>query len=266
MRFEEEVVLYQFGQGVRPVEDLVLIFSRLSEEEKQNQFYDLFSLVWGTKQKLSDVEQAIDDQFGNELDSTGAELKNHRFCAALINYWSHPDRHRQMIWLGVPDSLPEGKYEKTYRLLLRLFKAYYQRRKAMNMETPDNWRYWDLSQPETVEELIKAHQNLVEDVYRNPEFRSDFLRLARLEYDHKQSEQARRQQPVPAQKTRHRFATYDEVLTEFVRASNYQAITRYLLYDSLQKALRERYGLTADKSMKILKEVVNRHMQETDTT
>ncbi|GAA4415624.1 hypothetical protein GCM10023187_46260 [Nibrella viscosa] len=254
MKLEEEIALCQFGQGVLPADDLLGRLHRLQEEEKRDLFYELYLVVIQTKQDAGAVEQAIAD-----CSLAGTDP----FCMLLKNRWSEPDFRWETIVPELPDELPEGSYDKPYLLLLHLFKAYYQRRHAMHLEAPDNWRHWDLSKPEIVENLLTTHQLLVEDIYHNPDLQDDLLRLAKLEHEKKKAMQPILGNPVPVTQTTYDFVTYDDVMTESAKVftlASWASIARYHLTESLLQALSAQYGLTIDKAIPILKEVVERHI------
>lgn len=50
--------------------------------------------------------------------------------------------------------LPENELQKSFVLLLNLFKVAYERRFELEKDNPGKWWYWDLSDKEKIEMLM----------------------------------------------------------------------------------------------------------------
>lgn len=255
MSLEEEIAIHQFGQGVRSAADLLDQFTQVDGLQRSARFFDLYCHVWRSELVDSDIEQALAGCSVTATDATYDFLNLHRLRAGSKNILFIPDTSNP----------PEGTLEKAYELLLYLFKADYQRRFALEKENPTIWWYWDLSNGDTVQGILTRHQELVDEVYTAPNFRSEFVSVAKLLHDHKGLSQARSPKPVPEHQNQFDFLTYDEIMTEFVQGSKYSRAIA-LLRNSLEKALSIRYRLNADQARRLTLDVINRHSQETYNT
>ena len=255
MSLEEEITINQFGQGVYSVADLLDQFTQADENQRRARFFDLYCHVWESRLVDSDIEQALADCSVTAADATYDYLNLHRLRMGSKSMLCIPDT-------GNP---PEGTLEKPYQLLLHLFKADYQRRFALEKENPTTWWYWDLSNNEIAQGILKRHRELVDEVYATLSFRSEFVSLAKLLYEHMGFPQARSPKPAPEHQNQFNFLTYDEMITAFVQGSKYmRAIV--LLRNSLEKALSIRYRLNADEARRLTLDVINRHSQDTYNT
>ena len=160
---------------------------------------------------------------------------------------------------------PKGDYELAYKFLLFLFKAAYQRRSVLG--NPANWRYWNLSSPNVIQDIRTRHQEALEQVYANSSFRSEFACIAKLWHERRTLQQAKRQEPAPEPDNHFTFLSYDEMLTESIKTfTDKQMQGVRLLSHSLEKALSLQYGFDADEVRRVIDDVVERHLRETYDT
>ena len=245
MSLDDEIAIIQFGQGVHADIELLDHFSQLDKQGKRNHLFGLYFLVERSSPVDSDLDQANID---SSPDTTAIPY--------LILKFKRMTR-------SVKLNMTEEYLEKTYTLLLTLFKTAYQRRYASEKENPAKWWYWDLSNKAIVQSILTSHQELVQAVYDTPGFRSEFASIAKLWHDRKASAHAKLPEPNSLIQTSFNFLTYDEMVTYSIKVfeDNYlRGIT--LLSNSVEKALSARYGLAADEARRVVLDVTNRHFQD----
>lgn len=249
MSLDEEITLYQFAQGVQAEASLLDRFSQLKYDKKAGWFLDVSSQVRALKPIDADRQQAMTDSGLTDTDVDNVFPKANRLKIAIYTIMQHP----------------EGDYAHAYKLLLYLFKAAYQRR--VTSGNPARWRYVDLSSPDVVENIRTRHQHALEDVYANPGFRSEFASIAKLRHERYTLWKAEPQEPTPEPQTHFTFLSYDEMITESIKAfTDKQMRGIYILSHSLEKALSAQYGFDADEARRVIDEVVERHWRETYDT
>ena len=236
MRLREEVAIIRFSQGAYPVDELLHQFSLLAEDEQWERLYELTNLTGVYGCEGADVDEAIAN---SGLDT------NYTPCYIPQN---------AIHWL----KSQSGSSEKDYTYLLHLVKLGYQRCFESKKGQTAAWPFTDLSQPETVQNLLTTHQELFEEIYTNPGFRMEFTSLAKLWHANRIS--TADANPAP-DRNRFNFISYDELTATFVNSyrANYGTA---LLRESLLKALSKTYDLTADQANRLLWEVVERHISE----
>ena len=249
MSLDEEVALYQFAQGIRSTADPVAYDSQADESEKMSQLVDLNTLVRHLKPTDNDIQQALTDSSLTNADISGGFVK-----ADGLTF----DLRRRM-------NVTEGGNTKWYTLLLYLFKVVYQRH--VSLGNPADWRYWDLSNPEVVQNIRARHRAFVEEIYADAGFRSEFTHMAKLWHERTTRWNAKRAEPTPERQTRFPFISYDEVITESMQVlTDKQTHGLNLLRQSLVKALFRRYGLNTEEARRVIFEVMERHLQDTYNT
>lgn len=249
MSLDEEIALYQFAQGVRSEVDLVRQLSQLDEWVKTSQFLDVHTLVRKLKPTDADLQQALADSSLTTADLAAVLVKDDQLTFAI----------RSRI------DLREIDYEKAYAFLLYLFKVVYQRRATLG--NPADWRYWNLSSAEVVQDILTKHQALVEEVYGDASYRSEFVHMAKLWYERTTRLKAKHTEPVPEQQTRFAFISYDEMITESIKAfMDKQLHGVSVLSHSLEKALLKRYGFETEEIKRIILDVIERHLRDTYNT
>ncbi|UFH52206.1 DUF5958 family protein [Spirosoma sp. KNUC1025] len=238
MSIEEQIKIIQFGQGICPEAELLEQLDQLDESEKGKQVFDLYVFVSRLKPADADIGQAIADA------DIGPDYSP---CIS-------PKSGTRKVWRKMFSEHPE----KDYMFLLRLFKIDYQRRYALNKDNATNWQYRDLSNRETVEAILKQYENLVEEVYQNPSFRSEFVCIAKLWHERSM------QPPTQIRQDHYTYLTYDELLTESIKLlGNLQIHPISMLCHSIEQALSIKYGLDHGLANRLTLEVIDRHMRET---
>ncbi|WP_138994535.1 DUF5958 family protein [Larkinella sp. C7] len=247
MTLEEEIAIVRFGQGVLSHDELLAHFGQLEEDLKMKRFFELYHLIDPTKLLDTDIEQAL------AASTLGADYQS---CVVL--------RGNRLSRVRL--NIPESAIEKDYLLLLNLFKIAYQRRLAsVKEEKSKEWRYRDLSDDETVKALLSAHRKLVDEVYNNSSFRSEFASLAKLWKAHNAVSKARDQESAPTRKSQTGFLSYDEVMTESVESMKFlEEMNKYsrvmaMLNHALKKALSIQYGLGSSQADRLINDVMKRH-------
>ena len=249
MSLNEEIALYQFAQGVHPEVALLDRFSQLEENKQINQLFEINFLVRELKPIDADVQQAMTESALTDADIARVFPNSKPFRIAV-----HPILQ-----------FPKSDYELAHKFLLFLFKAAYQRRAALG--NPANWRYWNLSSPDVIQDIRTRHQQAFEQVYANPSFRSEFASIAKLWYERRMLQQAKRQESIPEPDNHFTFLSYDEMLTESIKAfSDKQMQGIRLLSHSLEKALSVQYGFDADEVKRVIDDVIKRHLRDTYQT
>lgn len=249
MSLDEEIALYQFAQGVQSEAALLDHFSQLEKDKKMRRFLDMNSYVRELKPIDADMEQAMTDSSLTDADIAGVFPKSKQFRIAI-----HPKIR-----------FSDVDYGNAYKLLLYLFRIAYQRR--FTLGNPANWRYWDLSNPDVVQDIRTRHQEAFEQVYANPSFRSEFASIAKLWHERNTLRTAKPQEPASESQNRFTFLSYDEMITESIRVfADKRTRGIGLLRHSLEKALSVQYGFDADEVRRVIVEVVERHLRDTYDT
>ncbi|QIP14129.1 hypothetical protein G8759_16665 [Spirosoma aureum] len=245
MSFEEEITLYQFGQGLHLELDLLDHFSQLDEFKKSQRVVELFDMVRQLKPEDTELEQVM------AANSSPAPIPPY------LVFKGHQLQRNSSI------SMARTELARSYQILLRLFKKAYQRQLEAEKPTPANWMFWDLSNPEVVASIVTLHQQLVEEVYASAGYRSEFASLAKLYYTRKSTWLTNQEEPTPEPQTHFSFLTYEEVVDRSIPMIGEPQLRGIsLLCNSLNKALAKQYGLTAEQATRLIWDVVERHMRE----
>lgn len=259
MRLDNEIALYQFAQGVSSDAALLDQFSQLDTAKQRKRFVHFYCRICEYKFVDSEIEQALADCSLDATDVLYRYLNLHRLTTGS-----------NVIYIPHSANPPGGTLDKAYRLLLHLFKIAYQRRFAVEKEDPANWRYWDLANPEIVQDIRTSHQALMEDIYNNPSFRSEFACLAKLWYEQYVLtwDEPLEPESAPEPQTKFDFVTYDEMVEESNQGStvtkSFNAIGT--IGHSVTKGLAVRYGLDIDKARILMFDVIDRYLRETYNT
>lgn len=255
MNLENELVLYQFAQGARPTDELLDRFSQLDTARQRKWFVHFYCWVCDYELTEADMEQALADC---GLDTTDPlyDYLNLRHVASGT---------KNVIRIPPTANPPGGTLDKAYTVLLHLFRKGYYRRFVSEQTNLVDWIYQDLSDPALVQEILTNHRALVEAIYMNPSFRSEFASLAKLYYaEHRLADEAElREQEPPEPQATFDFVTYDELLTEKALATNKSWDAISLLSHSVSKGLSVHYGLELDKARSLMVAVIDKHAQET---
>ena len=244
MSLDEEIAVYRFGQGVYPVEVVLEHVAALGEHERWQWSRTFYALIAHYKPVAGDNDQAI--------SSSGLDPAN----PACITF-------KEDLKGGVLRVL-SGSNDQIIRLLLHVFKQAYQRQLTIEKDNVTNWRYADLSEDETVQSLLANHQLLAEEIYGNPSFRSEFVSLAKLWHNRRLIGPVGVPYGSGRQQDKVDYVSYDDLITEsvsyFATKNIYAAL---LLHRALRKGLSVRYKLAKTESLRLLTNVLERHMNET---
>ena len=139
MKLEDEILVNKFGQGLVAIEQLTEDFSLLEVFQKKEFLNGFLYLIMQSKPKKEDIEPAMLD---SGLKPTFTP------CILLKKGVANHDLEKLV-------NLPENELTKVFVLLLSLFKIAYKRRFAVEKDNPDKWWYWDLSDNEKLEMIMK---------------------------------------------------------------------------------------------------------------
>jgi hypothetical protein len=140
MKLKDEILINKFGQGLIAIEQLTDRFGLLEVLKKKEFLNDFLYLIMQSKPKKEDIEPAI---IYSRLKSTFTP------CILLRKGVANHNLEKLV-------NLPENELTKAFVLLLSLFKIAYNRRFAVEKNNPDKWWYWDLSDNEKVEIIMKS--------------------------------------------------------------------------------------------------------------
>ncbi|RZM02143.1 MAG: hypothetical protein EOO88_57340 [Pedobacter sp.] len=134
----------------------------------------------------------------------------------------------------------------------------------MEKDNSTMWWYRDFSTSETAQNILDTHHLLVEEIYANASFRSEFMTIAKLWHTHDLFVQASHQDPPPTeQQTHFPFVRYDQIgYDPSWTTANQHMQACALLRSSVEKALHKQYGLDIDEIRRLTLDVISRHMQE----
>ncbi|MFT4070543.1 MAG: DUF5958 family protein [Dysgonamonadaceae bacterium] len=143
LKIEQEVLINQYGQGIAHIDSLISLFSSIDKDLQKVFLMHLLTLIQQSKPRNEDIELAIQE---SKLRATYTPCVMLKKGVATHNLM-------QLI------NLPENEQQKTFILLLSLFKIAYQRRYQEEKNNTDKWWYWDLSDNEAVNTIISKHNS-----------------------------------------------------------------------------------------------------------
>ncbi len=129
MNIEKEIKINLFAQGLCDINLMKDDFNLLDVDKKRSYLHDLVILIIQSKPITSDIETAI-------LDS---KLK-HTFTPCVML-----KKGIERFNLLKITELPINELEKSFILLIHLFKTAYLRRFEKEKNVPNKWWYWDFS-------------------------------------------------------------------------------------------------------------------------
>lgn len=138
MILQDEILINKFGQGLVDIESLLDRFRSFDSSQKDKFFNDLLFLISQSKPSTADIEVSI----------TASKLKPTFTPCVLLRKGVAYHNLKKIT------ELPEGELEKSFVLLLSLFKVSYQRRFESEKNDPHKWWYWDLSKEENVRRVM----------------------------------------------------------------------------------------------------------------
>jgi hypothetical protein len=145
MKIENEILINKYGQNLISHEELVTLFAQMNFKEKKNFLGDFLFLIMQSKPKEDDIYSAIIE----------SKLKPTFTPCIILNKGVANHNLRKII------ELPENELNKSFILLLSLFRIAYKRRFEIEKNSPGKWWYWDLSDNKNIQQiLIKQKNNL----------------------------------------------------------------------------------------------------------
>lgn len=139
MELLNEIQVNKFGQNLVEINDLSNIFSLLTLNEKKEFLNDILFLIMQSKPKEEDIENAIKE----------SNLKKTYTPCILLQKGVANHNLKKLL------DLPENEINKSFILLLHLFKISYSRRFEIEKNDENKWWYWDLSDDEKVKAIIE---------------------------------------------------------------------------------------------------------------
>ena len=114
---------------------------------------------------------------------------------------------------------------------------------------------------------MRTHQELIEEVYNNTSFRSEFMSYAKLRLTLKIEQQSRPKAPAAPNPKGIRFISYNDLLTKPKVESDSPLVAKSkwgitFLYSSLSRALCTAYQLDAEETRRLIFAVADRHEQK----
>lgn len=143
LKIEQEILINQYGQGIAHIDSLVSLFSSMDKDLQKAFLMHLLTLIQQPKPRNEDIQLAIQE---SKLRTTFTPCVMLKKGVAI---------HNLMTLIN----LPENELQKTFILLLSLFKIAYQRRYTEEKDHPGKWWYWDLSDNETVNTIISKYNS-----------------------------------------------------------------------------------------------------------
>jgi len=138
MILEDEILINKFGQGLVDIESLLHRVGSFDSLQKDKFFSDLLFLISQSRPSIADIEVAI----------TASKLKPTFTPCVLLRKGVAYHNLKKIA------ELPQGELEKSFVLLLSLFKICYQRRFESEKNDPHKWWYWDLSKEENIRRVM----------------------------------------------------------------------------------------------------------------
>lgn len=127
MNIEKEISLNLFAQGIYDINRMIDDFKSLSLEMKRIYLNDIIILIIQSKPNSTDIETSIDI---SKLKST--------YTPCVILKKGIEKHNLQKI-----ANLPTNELDKSFILLIHLFRTAYLRRFEIEKNEPTKWWYWD---------------------------------------------------------------------------------------------------------------------------
>lgn len=142
MKIEHEILINQYGQGIVEIEPLMSIFKNLDNQSKRIFLNTLlYNFIVQSKPREEDIESVI----------KASKLKLSYTPCVLLKKGIFGYKLQKII------NLPDNELEKTFILLLNLFKAAYKRRFEQEKNNPHKWWYWDLSDNQKISDILEKY-------------------------------------------------------------------------------------------------------------
>ena len=144
MKFEIEILINKYGQGLIPLIVLQEKFEAYSLCQKRSFLQEMSFLIIQSKPKEEDVDLAIKKE----------KLKRGYTPCVLLKKGISSYNLERVI------NLPENEMGKIFILFMGIFKIAYIRRFKEEMNNINKWWYWDLSDNSNVERILEGYHNL----------------------------------------------------------------------------------------------------------
>jgi transcription initiation factor IIE alpha subunit len=142
MKIENEILVNKYAQSAIDIEELILIFNDFNLEEKKEYLHDLLFFILQSKANDDDIEPAIEK----------SKLRRTYTPCVLIQKGVTTNNLKRLI------NLPENELNKSLILLLNLFQIAYMKRFETEKKDLYKWWYWDLSNEENIEAILRIYK------------------------------------------------------------------------------------------------------------
>lgn len=139
MKIQDEILINKFGQGLILLDSINLMFEEFIIEQKKVFLNEIINLISQSKPIKEDIELAI------------IESKLKQTFTPCVILKKGIESHNLKIIL----SLPEQEFNKSFVLLLNLFKIAYNRRFKIEKNNPYKWWYWDLKDENVLKKIVE---------------------------------------------------------------------------------------------------------------
>ncbi len=129
MKIEHKILVNKYGQGLVNTEQLLDLFGRFDFDFQKVFLNEILFLILQSKPKKEDIVPAI----------MNSGIKPTYTPCVLLKKGVANHNLEKLV------KLPDNELKKTFVLLLSLFKIAYMRRFVVEINNPDKWWYWDLS-------------------------------------------------------------------------------------------------------------------------
>jgi len=143
MEFAQEIFINQYAQGIVSVETLLDNYRIFDIVEKEMYLEYLAFLIVQFKCADSDILPAIEN----------SRLKKTYTPCVLLEKGGTKYHNLKKIM-----SLPDYELDKVFVLFLSLFKIGYDRRFQQEKNDPNKWWYWDLSDMEMQQKVLRIQK------------------------------------------------------------------------------------------------------------
>lgn len=138
---QDEIQINKFGQNLIFVDEIKNKFESQTTIQKRIFLNEIINLINQSKPVNDDIEIAIIE----------SKLKQSYTPCVLIKKGVENYNLKKLA------ELPDNELNKSLILLLNLFKIAYNRRFEIEKNNPNKWWYWDLSNEDLINKIIKEH-------------------------------------------------------------------------------------------------------------
>jgi len=142
MELQQEILINKYGQGLVTLEEVVHMFNGLEAHQRRSMSIDIINLIVQSKPIDADIDDAIIE----------SGLKRTFTPCVLLKKGVYGHNLQKII------DLPSNELLKAIKLLFSLFRVAYNRRFLAEMNNPDKWWYWDLSDKANLQRIIACWQ------------------------------------------------------------------------------------------------------------